>query len=196
MAEHDHEHEDVDPELRALLAELDYDDAGPPAGLRDRTLGAVRAQPEPGGATQRRRDAARARRMRRPTVIGTALGVAAAAVLALVLVVGGGESAPDRTLTLAGADGQVTVEIRGDTATFEGEGARLPANTAYEAWTVTGPSEQPTLTSAGTFRPQEDGTIDAELTLPEDTPADAALAITREDDDDPSPNLPPVLAPT
>ncbi|WP_353865710.1 hypothetical protein [Svornostia abyssi] len=33
MAEHD-DHDDLqlDPELRALLGELDYDDAGPPPG--------------------------------------------------------------------------------------------------------------------------------------------------------------------
>lgn len=195
MAEHEHDDPTVDPELQALLAELDYLDAGPPPGLRGRALGAVRAQPAPGEATERRRAAARERRWWRPALAGGALGVAAAAALALVLVLGGGPGDPDRTLTLTGSAGDVTVEIRGDEATVRGDGAELPAGSRYELWTITGDPADPTLTSAGTFEPGDDGTVDAELTLPADTPAEAALAVTREDDDDPAPSLPPVLAP-
>ena len=196
MAEHDQDDLDLDPELRALLGELDYEDSGPPPGLRTRTLDAVRAQPVPGQATERRRAAARERRrLGRPAILGGAVGLAAAVAIALVVVLGsGGPGDPDRTLTLAGADGSVTVEIRGDEATLRGDGAQLPAGTEYELWTITGESDDPTLTSAGTFRPGDDGTVDAELTLPDGTPDDAPLAVTREDDDDPEPNLPPVLA--
>lgn len=187
MAEHDDDLH-LDPELRDALRDLDYDDAGPPSDLRDRTIGAVRAQRPPGEA------AARRRRGRRPAVIGGAIGVAAAAVLALVLVLGGGNTDPDRTLTLAGPAGAVTVEIRGDEATLRGDGERLPAGSAYELWTVTGDAADPQLRSAGTFRTDTDGAIDAELELPAGTPGDASLAVTREDDDDPAPSLPPVLS--
>lgn len=195
MAEHDQDDLPLDPELRELLGDLDYADAGPPPGLRARTLDAVRAQPSPGEATERRRAAIRERRgLRRPAMLGGAIGIAAAAALALVIVLGvGGPGDADRTLTLAGADATVTVEIRGDEATLEGDGTPLPAGTEYELWTITGDADAPTLTSAGTFRPGGDGTVDAELTLPEGTPDDAPLAVTREDDDDPAPNLPPVL---
>lgn len=188
MAEHDDELH-LDPALRDALRDLDYRDAGPPAELRDRTLAAVRAQ-RPRGETPRRRG----RRLRRPVAVGGAIGVAAAAVLALVLVLGGGGAEPDRTLALTGPAGTVTVEIRGDDARVRGDGERLPAGSAYELWTVTGDPAAPRLRSAGTFRTDADGTIEAELTLPADTPGDASLAVTREDDDDPAPNLPPVLS--
>lgn len=192
MAEHEHDDDlDVDPELRALLRDLDYADEGPPADLRGRALGAVRAQPTRGEATERRR-----RRSRRPAVAGGIIGMAAAAALALVLVLGGGAGEPDRTLTLTGSGGRVTVEVRGDEATLRGDGEELPAGSRYELWTVTGDPADPTLTSAGTFRPGDDGTVDAELSLPGGTPDDAGLAVTREDDTDPAPNLPPVLSPS
>lgn len=186
MAEHDDDDLDLDPALREALRDLDYDDAGPPPALRDRTLGAVRAQRTPGQAASRRR------RRRRSAVIGGALGVAAAAALAVVLVLD--DTGPDRTVTLAGPAGEVTVEIRGDEATVRGDGERLPAGSAYELWTVTGDPADPQLRSAGTFRTGTDGAIDAELALPAGTPGDAALAVTREDDDDPAPSLPPVLS--
>jgi hypothetical protein len=197
MAEHD-DHDDLqpDPELRALLGELDYDDAGPPPGLRARTLGAVNAQPAPGHATERRRAARRTRSLSLPVAVGGAIAVAATALIALLFTVAGLEGDAPRTTQLTGSAGTVTVEIRDAEVTLTGDGAPLPAGAEYELWTVQGDPDRPKLTSVGTFRPDADGTVDAELQLPEGVPQEAPLAVTREQDDDPSPNLPPVLAAT
>lgn len=188
MAEH--EHPDLDPALRDALRDLDYEDSGPPASLRASTLDAVRAQPARGDAPAR---AAR-RRSRRPAVFGGALAVAAASLAALLFVVLGSDGTAPRTEQLAGSAGTLTAEIRDAEVTLKGDGAPLPAGAAYELWTIQGDPGDPQLTSAGTFRPDADGTVDAELTLPPGTPEGVPLAVTREDDDDPAPNLPPVLS--
>lgn len=183
MADHDQDDLDLDPELRDLLRELDYADDGPPAALRGQTLDAVRAAPAAAQARHRRR--------RLGYVAGAAAGVAAAVILALVLVTGGGST---RTVELRGSAGQLTAEVQGSDVTITGAGAALPAGARYELWTVQGDSADPQLTSAGTFTPAADGEVDAELRLPKDTPDGVTLAVTRETDDDPAPNLPPVLS--
>lgn len=197
MAEHD-DHDDlqVDPELRDLLRELDYEDAGPPPGLRARTLGAVSAQPMPGQATQRRRAERRKRSLSLPYAVGGAVAVAAVGLVALLFVYAGLEGDAPRTTQLTGSAGAVTAEVRDAQVTLEGEGKPLPAGAEYELWAVQGDPDAPKLTSVGTFRPDADGKVDAELQLPKGMPQEVPLAVTQEDDDDPSPNLPPVLAAT
>ncbi|MGK2937031.1 MAG: anti-sigma factor domain-containing protein [Solirubrobacteraceae bacterium] len=197
MAEHD-DHDDlqVDPELHALLGELDYDDAGPPAGLRARTLGAVSAQPMPGHATERRRTERRKRGISLPYAVGGAVAVAAVGLVALLFTFAGLEGDAPRTTQLSGSAGAVTVEIRDTEVTLEGHGEPLPAGAEYELWAIQGDPDQPKLTSVGTFRPDAEGKVDAELQLPKGMPQKVPLAVTQEEDDDPSPNLPPVLAVT
>lgn len=188
MTEHDHD--DLDPALRGELRELDYEHAELPPGLRDRTLAAVRAQP----GREERRSARRDRRVSRPVLLGGALSVAAVAILALLLVVVGFEGSAPREVDLRGSAGALTAEVRDAEVTLQGDGAPLPAGAEYELWAVQGDPADPQLTSVGTFRPDAEGAVDAELMLPKGMPENVPLAVTREDDDDPAPNLPPVLA--
>lgn len=197
MAEHDQDDLHLDPELRALLRDLDYDDAGPPAGLRARTLDAVREQPAPGQATERRRAARRRARGRRPYAVGGIAAVAAAALLALIVITGGTQD--ERKVQLTGSAGSMTAEIRDTQVTLKGDGKPLPAGARYELWAIeknAADPGSPKLTSVGTFRPNADGTVDADLDLPKGTAEDVPLAVTQERDDDPAPNLPPVLSST
>ncbi|MBJ7328734.1 MAG: anti-sigma factor [Solirubrobacteraceae bacterium] len=184
MDEHDDDLQ-IEPELQELLRDLDYTDDGPSPELRARTLGAVRALPDHRAAAH-----TAVRRSRRPYAIGGIAAVAAAALAALVFTLGGLEGDADRTVQLTGSAGTVTAEIQDAEVSLKGSGEKLPAGTTYELWAI----QDGTPRSAGTFTTDDDGRIDAELMLPKGAPQNAPLAITSEDDDDPAPSLPPVMA--